>query len=103
MLYNPDWRKPHPHSLQAIVDWLEQQPPTKTYYWYSCEICLVAQYAKATGVNFHDCHNTLHKNGGIHPIAGSRSERDRTGGVYTFGEALVRIKAYLKEQEKVDA
>jgi hypothetical protein len=54
MLYDPKWEKQNdqktdPFSLAALIAWLEQQDPEKSYCYLNNGECLLAQYFTACG------------------------------------------------------
>ncbi len=55
MLYDPKWEvKADPLSIESLIAWLEQQPPSQEYAYYCGGTCLLAQYFTAMG--FQNVH-----------------------------------------------
>lgn len=94
MLYNPEWTKPDPLSLPALIAWLETQAPETAYDYYDCGGgCLIMQYLTAVGIEWRDGGYGRCLGGQTsdlrHEIAGTRP--------FTFGAALARAKALFAE------
>jgi hypothetical protein len=89
--------KPDVMSMESLVNWLEQQPPEKTYNYYSNRNCLVAQYLKSNGhedvlifsMGHWQDHNDIDR---LFPI---KFDDVAVAQPRTFGAALKRAKACL--------
>lgn len=100
MLYNPEWTKPDPLSLPALIAWLEKQPAGAIYCYEDTGHCLAAQYCQHIGVEYHvinldwygACNRTDEFIYQLEDIS-CPSPGERT----TFGAALARAKALLAE------
>lgn len=100
MLYNKKWDLPIKTvpSLIGLIAWLETQDPAQEYDWSKCDgTCLVSQYLTSIGIldgeQWKDYN--YHKALGL-PEAGSFNIAYQRP--WTFGAALLRARAVLKEQ-----
>ena len=99
MLFDPNWRKPtvedflKPHLL---LQWLETQPPRKTYNFFDQKKCVLAQYLTHCGFSGCDVEVDL----GLLPVDGPWYGRVVSGlnaddePVYTFGAATERCRKF---------
>jgi hypothetical protein len=44
--------RPDPFTLEALIAWLEKQPPETDYNWMSGNDCLLCRYLKANDIHF---------------------------------------------------
>lgn len=93
MLFDPKWEqqietKADPHSLEAVIAWLETQPADREYDFINCRGgCLVGQYGNATGIDWIEAHQALHERYGLYFACGFPC---------TFGAALSRARKVLE-------
>ncbi len=92
MLYDSKrWDPPPPVvSLAGLIAWLERQPPTNTYIWESCSLCLIGKYLSATAD-----HMTRISLGSYQEVCGGVLEYMEIGRTepHTMGAALERARA----------
>ncbi len=49
MLYNPNWQRGDPFSIEEFSAWLSTKPKNEVYHFSSPQVCAVAQYLQSRG------------------------------------------------------
>lgn len=99
MLYNPNWTKADPLTLEALIAWLETKLADGTYCYMDTGRCLAAQYNASIGRQY----NLGNFIAGLIATMSTTSaspfdwqlECIARRGPYTFGAALSRAHAML--------
>lgn len=93
MLYNPNWTKADPLTLDALIAWLETKPATRRYCYSDRGHCLAAQYNASIGRKYRV--TSLFR-----PVDNFdfKLEYIAVQVPSTFGAALARARAMLAEQ-----
>lgn len=94
MLFDPKWEKPKtdPHSLDAVMAWLEQQPADQEYDWFDIKGCLACRYLQFLG------ESEPWANGSYRELFGTIETYHQIAGKWpwTFGAALERARAFTE-------
>ena len=97
MLYDPskDYKSPR----ADLIAWLEKQPASRTYNWYSSSRCLMGLYYWGTSSKWEKlCHwmgwSTVYRFSTFHEPCGSMTDYVYIGSTkpWTMGDALHRAK-----------
>ncbi len=101
MLFNPNWKKEQKydvHSIESLIQWLEDKDPSEDYAYTNNRHCLLAQYYKAKGFKrvAVDAHSLYH---GIFNWTRLPYNFDWVGLGHprTFGAALQRARKLERE------
>lgn len=103
MLYNPNWTKADPLTLEALIAWLETKPADEVYCYMDLGRCLAAQYNASIGRQYYlngfaDSLNKAKSITSASPFDWQLEDIARRQP-YTFGAALSRARAMLAKQE----
>lgn len=93
MLYNESWTaQPPVNSVAGIIAWLETMPADGTYNYRNINgECLMGQYGKSRGADWHDVHSWFYHNDLLFIASGGHITSD-----WTYGAALKRATKEMK-------
>lgn len=79
----------HPFTVQAFSAWLDKQPPDKSYWYFSREVCALAQYAQSLGMTYEQlpCEFAARMNSLV-------CSPDGRTMYATFGQAAAKARQY---------
>lgn len=96
-----------PFSIESLIAWLEKQPGDKSYFYVSCDQCLLSQYFTACGFeNVKMGIDTFDFGPRLREHAGLPEHFNDIGFQHprTFGAALERAREVAaNHREHVDA